>query len=73
MAMLVGFIPKGYSDEQKARFIRECEKCETLGLKLAPVQPFKNLNLVRTIFMIHSCIIHGFFVHSTPLSDKSEF
>ena len=36
MAMLVGFIPKGYSDEQKARFIRECEKCETLGLKLAP-------------------------------------
>ncbi|MCC8027180.1 MAG: hypothetical protein LIP16_17990 [Clostridium sp.] len=36
MAMLIGFIPKGYSDEQKERFLKGCEKCETLGLKLSP-------------------------------------
>ena len=36
MAMLIGFIPKGYSKETKEKFIKGCEKCETQGLKLAP-------------------------------------
>lgn len=36
MAMLIGFIPKGYSQEKKERFIEGCQRCETLGLKLAP-------------------------------------
>lgn len=36
MAMLIGFIPKGYSEEAKQKFIKGCEKCETNGLKLAP-------------------------------------
>ncbi|MEG0215195.1 MAG: hypothetical protein RSF83_07900 [Hungatella sp.] len=35
MAMLIGFIPKGYSEEVKQRFIMGCQKCETMGLKLA--------------------------------------
>lgn len=35
MAMLAAFIPKGYSEETKQKFIRGCERCESEGLKLA--------------------------------------
>ncbi len=35
MAMLVGFIPKGYSEEAKQKFIEGCARCESQGLKLA--------------------------------------
>lgn len=35
MAMLIAFIPKGYSDEKKQRFVEGCQNCETRGLKLA--------------------------------------
>lgn len=35
MAMLVAFIPNGYSDETKQKFIEGCQRCESEGLKLA--------------------------------------
>lgn len=35
MAMLVAFIPSGYSDEKKQKFIEGCQRCESEGLKLA--------------------------------------